>query len=289
MAARVPTKNRLSQESRMRLPTPDEALNIAHALHAAGDGDLNGSPTQLLAAEIAKSFIELKPRRNDPIEEAYLNDALKPIVHSYARAITQRKRKFRDALEEAARVRAEAESRLNGGQLSKQGISVIWRIVGPFILPVVFGIVGYLVAKLIGTSDLIPDNVATTTGPSLPSIGMSLFFAWIGRLFSVWLNNRARDKVNAEYDKRKSAAERAYELGKIEEFKLAHAKLREAWRQYAGTNYRQTVTYQAVMEGDQAFREGIDAYLSNLKKPVVLRFPFWKKRTPVALLEKKAA
>jgi hypothetical protein len=271
MAASGSKKALLSQEAQTRLPTPDEALNIAHAFHASGDQDLSGSPTQRLCADIVESFLKLKPRRNNNAEEAYLNDAVKPIVHSYARAITQRKRKYREALEEAARVRSEKENRLNGGQLSKQGISVIWKIVGPFILPVAFGLLGYMLAKLIGQSDLVPNNVASTTGPSLPSIALSLFFAWIGRLVSVWANNRARDRIKHEYDKRRSAADSAYELGKIEEFKLAHAKLCEAWRQYTGRSYRKTINYQAVMEGDQAFKRGIDEYISKINQPLTYR------------------
>ena len=260
---RVVKSGYLSQEARIRLPTPDEAMNIAYAFHASSDSDLVETPLQSLAAEIAQHFLDLQPRKNDNAEVAYLNDALKPCIHAYARELSQRKKRYRRALEEAKRIRDEKENRLNGGQFSKQWVSVVWRIVGPFLLPVVFAIFGYVLAKLIGASDLVPSNVATTTGPSLPSIGLSLFFGWLGRVVSIQLYNRSRDLINKEYEKRLKDADYAYDVGKIEAFKLAHAKLCEAWRQYAGRTYRKSVNYQAVMEGDIALKKGFEEYLQR--------------------------
>ena len=262
MARRV-SNEYLSADARIRLPTPDEALNIAYALHAASDTDLCDTPIQALAKEIADRFKEMKPRRNNHAEEAYLEDALKPNVHSYARAISQRKRRYNRRLEQARTIREDKISILNGGQFSKQWVGVLWRLVQQILLPSVFAIFGYLLAKLIGTSDLIPDNVASTTGPGLPSIALSVFFGWLGRVVSVQLYNRARDLINKEYEERIKDADYAYDVGKVEEFKLAHAKLCEAWRQYTGRSYTKSVNYQAVMEGDIALKKRFNEYIEK--------------------------
>ncbi len=259
----------LSADARTRLPTPDEALDIAHAFHAAGDEDLIGHPTQQLALDITKDFLSLKPRRNYHAEEAYLKDAIKPIVHSYARALTRRKRQYRKALEDAIRVLEEKENNLKGGRFSMQGIGALWRFVSPLLLPAVFGIFGFLLAKIIGSSDLVSDNLTSTTGTGLPTTAVTLLATYIGRVVSVMINNRARDLLNREFKKRWDEAEKTYAEGKAMELRLARQKLCEAWRQYTGSRYTKRGSYLLVLEGDIALRNNLEQHLLKFDRSLI--------------------
>jgi hypothetical protein len=256
---------RMSLEAQTRLPTPNEALDKAYAVHAASDPDLEGTMTQELSRQIAQEFLDLKPRHNNLAERAYINDALKPAVHSYARGLYQSKKKWKERVLEAVEIRQEQEARLNSGFLSSQGAGILLVAIRPFLLPLFFAFVTAILTLVIG--QIVPDKVADATNPNWVIGGASAFAAFLGRIISVKLRMSAQHRIREEFDRRLDIAEHAYHESKKKEYRRGYQTLCTAWKQYTGKSYRKTITFQDVMDGDLIFKQKLNEILNELNKP----------------------
>jgi hypothetical protein len=244
---------RLSPEAKIRLPNVDEALNIGYAIHSADDPALKNKIAQQNAAIVVGKFLALETDPGSP-EEAYLT-CVRAIVHSQSRGITRRKEQYSCDLRAAQLRRRRQRNSIRQSRRSNDWLNSAWRLLGPLIL----GLTGYLVAHVVGV--FVPEEVATQTGSRIPAILMGLVFVAVGRSIGFYLNEMARNKIEAEYNSRCYLAFLTYEIGKLKEFRQYRKQLCEAWQQYTGEDYPITASYQMVMESDIETRRQLERHL----------------------------
>lgn len=252
----------MDEDARMRLPNPDELLFFGYAIHCASNKSLRGTPELALAKKSAEEFISLTVPADTPA--SYYLQSVRPIVLSHARGISRRKDEYIEKVKAANDLRREKEhqvsaSRIDGVRITGQLLSLLWK----FVMPIILGLTGFLIAKVIG--NIVPDAVSDKTGTALPSVILGLTFALLGRYMGMWMYDRRRAQIIRECEITKSLAYEAYELGKYKEFELARIRFCEAWLQYTGEEYPDTVSYQTVIQADLAERLKLDEHLLNSK------------------------
>ncbi len=252
------THSFMDEDARMRLPNPDELLNVGYALHCASNKALKGTLELDLAKKSAQDFISLSVPQDTP--GAYYLQSVRPVVLSHARGISRRKAEYLNKVRAANELRRQKEqqispTRLDGRRLVGRIIGIFWKVMGPIIL----GLVGFLVAKVLG--DIVPDAVSDKTGSFLPSAILTLVFPFGGWYISMLLYERQRARIIGECEITTLLAHEAYEEGKYYEFMLARERLGEAWLQYTGEEYPVTVSYEMVMKGDTASRKKLEQHL----------------------------
>ena len=243
--------HRLGRRSRIRLPDVDEILDAGYAIHAADDAAIAGTEAQQLARLNVRQFMAIRPRNST--EAAYLA-AARGIALSQGRGLAKRKEQWRQALRTAEETRSRKLDRIQESRKSNGWLSVVWKLLGPAIL----GLLGFLTASLI--SLIVPVEISATTTHSIPSFAMGLLFVFIGRAVSFAYMDWQRNIVESEYKSSVDKADLAYELGKITEYRLYRARLCEAWKQYTGEDYPQTVSYESVMLGDIETRKSFERH-----------------------------
>jgi hypothetical protein len=243
----------LKPESKIRLPNVDEALNIGYAIHSADDAALKDKVAQQNARIVVSNFLALETEPGSP-EEAYLT-CVRAIVHSQSRGITRRKEQYIRDLRAAQLRRRRQRNSIRESRRSTDWLNSAWRL----LMPLILGLTGYLFAHVVGV--FVPEEVATQTGSRIPSILMGLVFVAIGRSVGFYMNEMARNKIEAEYNSRCYLAFLTYEIGKLREFRQYRKQLCEAWLQYTGEHYPITASYQMVMESDIETRRQLERHL----------------------------
>jgi hypothetical protein len=253
------SKYRLSIESKIRLPTVDEALNIGYAFHTSNDPSLEGKTTKALACKITSDFLALTGK-NDA-ERAYI-DGIRPIVLSHGRGLTKRKEQYLSDLDRANKERMIREAQIRGAKWSSGGFAVAWKFLGPFIM----AILGALIAQVF--QPIVPAKVTNQTGELWPTILVGAIFVWAGRVANGWWADYKRGKIRAAFDTQCYMSLVSYEQGKMNEYKLYRHQLCEAWTQYTGAKYPRTPSYSLVMEGDLETRNKfeLDVQENNLNE-----------------------
>jgi hypothetical protein len=244
---------RLKPESKIRLPNVDEALNIGYAIHSADDPALAGKLAQDNARVVVRQFLALDAESDSP-EEAYLT-CVRAIVHSQARGIARRKEQYTRDLRAAQLRRRRQRNSIRQSRRSNDWLNSAWRL----LMPLILGLSGYLFAHLMAV--FVPEEVSTQTGSRIPSILMGLVFVAIGRSIGFYVEEMARNKIEAEYNSRCYLAFLTYEIGKLKEFRQYRKQLCEAWLQYTGEHYPITASYQMVMESDIETRRQLERHL----------------------------
>jgi hypothetical protein len=176
-------------------------------------------------------------------------------VHSQARGIARRKERYTHDLKAAQMQRRRQRNAIREARRSSDWLNSAWRLLGPVIL----GLAGFLSAHLIG--GFVPKEMAAETGSKIPAILMGLVFVAIGRSIGFYLDEMARNKIEAEYNSRCYLAFLTYEIGKLKEFRQYRKQLCEAWLQYTGEDYPITASYQMVMESDIETRRQLERHL----------------------------
>ncbi len=194
----------LGAEAKIRLPNVDEALDIGHAIHGADDPALRDTYSQALAQKIVGEFIGLEATPNTP-EVPYLR-SMKSIARGYGRALTREKERWIAEIKLAKTEREDRENKIRGTRFETQGISAM----GKFLWPLLFGLVGYLLAHVLGLT--VFGDFTGKTGTSIPSIIASLAFILVSRMVSRWWYDRNRDRIIHAYESRLYLAEREYKI-----------------------------------------------------------------------------
>lgn len=237
------TSIRLGHEAKIRLPTPDEVMDLGLARHAADDRTLTGTIAQQDARQLVSNFMELKPRDGNDVEVAYISGA-QAIALSHGRALTRRKEAWQAEMNAAQEHRELELGYLRQARHQNAYLNVAWSLLAPSIL----ALTGYLVAQVIGP--WLPDEITSQTGHKLPSILMSAVFVFVGRVTSFLIADFQRSLIDLQYHARIHVAQMAYAEGKLKEHKLYRTRLCDAWEQYTGEKFLATSSYEMVLLGD---------------------------------------
>ena len=260
----------MGPEGKIRLPDVDEVLDIGHAIHGANDPEIRNTYDQKMCRKIVEDFMALKATPGT-VEVPYLA-AVQGVARSYGRSLTRRKKAYLEQLRKAAEDRDYKQNQLKGSRINNQVLRVLW----PFVSPLIWGLTGFLTARVIG--NIIPNEVAEATGTSLPSVLLSLAFVFLGRTLGTWYSDRQRSKIVREFTTRCSDAFMEYEIGKIREFELWRQRLIEEWKQYTGEDYPERVSYQIIMKGDlRAAKKTEENHRVYNTHDVVLLYRFLRK------------
>ncbi len=257
-ASKTSTQMHLGSESQIRLPNVDEILDIGHAIYTVDSPVMVGTNDYQVANRQLEAFLRLKPRRGTP-EVPYLQ-GMTGVARGYARDLKRARNEWVQDLRGAQDERSRREKQLRDGSITKQGLNVLWRFVGPLIL----ALSGLLFAQVVG--ETVPTAVVETTGRGIPSVLMSLAFLFIGRNLSVWFYNRQVGQITVAYDGRVFLADKAYASKKMIAIRYWRARGCEEWKQYTGKPYPRTASYLMVMKSDAiTLQEQRDHIILNRK------------------------
>lgn len=264
----------LNPTAKVLLPNPNEALDLGYASHCADDPALAGTYTQQIAIKAIKDHLTIEAEPNSP-ESAYLA-CVRGIILSHARGLTRRKQSWIKELGFADQERKAQLDRINESRKSSSLVSAAWTVLNPLVL----ALSGYLAGKVIAL--VIPVTIAAQTGKNLPAILMGLVFILIGRAITYWNFDQQRNKIDQAYRSRCRHADLSYELGKRVEHKLYRERLCEAWEEYTGEKFPETASYEMVMAGDIATRQGLERQLQ-----IYDRTSIWMLRRIFKMLRRK--
>ncbi len=243
----------MDQESRTRLPDPDEVLNFGYSIYVADD-DSSTPQSRLVARHNVRRHRMTQPR-ND-VERAYLLSA-HDIAVAFSRSLSRRKglwlQEIRDAREEYDFERL----RLAEARKEMAFFTISWGLVKMAAV----ALLGYVTAQVIGF--FIPADIASETGSKIPGILGGLVFVCFFRWLVSTFNDQRRGEVDSRYRQRITEANDVYDEGKLSEFRLYQAKLCEAWLQYTAEEYVSKISYVDVMESDLRARRQIQRRLNN--------------------------
>jgi hypothetical protein len=241
------TTPRLDRASQLRLPYPDEFVDISYALYAADDTALDGKEVQKDAKRVVENFRGLKA--DNDVEKAYLSCA-HAIVVAHAKALARRRARWEADLKEAVDERDRAVNHMRESSVQNAWWPLVWKLM-PVALMVITGIA---VAQ---NSGKIPED-STKLMTWMMSFAVGILFAIVGRYVGVMFRDLRRGFIEAAYRAQKSEIERAYEQGKMLDQDYFRDRLSEKWKQYTGEAYPVKGSYKMVIEGDIAARERLE-------------------------------
>lgn len=269
-------KGLLSPASRVVLPDVDEALTVGYAIHVADDPALEGRNSKKLAQRRVDHFYEIKTNPGTPARAYY--ECVTGIAVSLGRGLTRRKEAYLKQLEKAL---ANRNLRLDAMRMSRKGsrgLNVLWRISRPFT----YWLTGVLVAQFIGlftsmgvmvhtaahqqTSSTFAAGAVVLAINIAGSALLGAMFVALGKSVSAYWLSYVSSQIEKEYGTACYLADMHYEESKLLELTIYREQLRQAWRQYAGEEYPERISYQMVTEGDILARRRLEqrAGLSNL-------------------------
>lgn len=226
--------------SKLELPNPNEAIDLAYTFHSADDPTIAGTLDQELCRKEAKHFLARVAKSGTP-EEAYLR-SIGPIIHTYCRALTRSKQQL-DRKIEAADTLLEAElARLTSGTISLKALTLGLR----FLQPAIVVVGGLLAARVLGK--VVPDSFSDATGTGLPTfliVGVGLA-SW--QVSTQRFNQIARSKAFLRHREEWLKASIAGEEYKLAHLMIVWDNLLGAWKQYTGQKFSRHVYYKTQME-----------------------------------------
>jgi hypothetical protein len=128
-------------------------------------------------------------------------------------------------------------------------LQITWNLVSGAVL----ALGGFLFGKVV--SLIIPATVAAKTGHFGPASLMGLLFLGAGIALKFYLQESCRTQVEDEYALRVAEARDQFHVGRLAEYRLYRQRLVEAWKQYGGEDYPETLSYEHIMAGDMTVRD----------------------------------
>lgn len=243
-------------ESKILLPNVDEVLDIGWAMHVADDPALDGPDGEPAygkkqAQVIVDRFRQLQAPPHTA-EDAWLR-AAQAIALSLGRGITRRKDAWKKELESAANERQRRLDRIKESRESNQFLALAWKLAGPVAL----GLLGFLVAKVVGYL-FVSDDISQQTGTKLPAVLVGLVFVFVGRSLGFFWADTQRNTIEVEFRARCYHADLDYSLGKLQELNHYRTRLCEAWREYTHEEFPETASYRWVLAGDIETRRKLE-------------------------------
>jgi hypothetical protein len=234
-------------EERVTLPDVEESLDIGYAHYVASDTTLVGTADHDLALRIVREFNAINAQAGTPAY-AYLQCVL-GVVLSYSRALRRRRSDWNKAVEHAeAEYHRHMTSRRDGA-IMYLPLQVAWNLASGASL----ALAGFLIGQVV--SLVIPQAVAAKTGSFGPASLIGLLFLAAGIALKFYLQESRRTQVEDAYAVRIAEARDEFYIGRQTEYRLYRQRLVEAWKQYGGEDYPETLSYEHVMASDIKARD----------------------------------
>ncbi len=227
-----------------QLMNPDELINTAYSFHCSDDKSLARTNERRLAKRIVDEFLS-QTAEPGSAEFQYLM-SVRGIILTHSRALTRGKSEHNDRKKKAEEESARKKAQINSIRIQTQGTSALWKIfwryAGPFLVPIFLGLIGVLTARILG--QVVPEEVAESTGTVLPTILLSGLFILIGEVIGTSHRNFQNSKIDHEERTMKAHSRLTWKEDELRHLYLVRQQLVEAWLQYTGEKYPETQSYE---------------------------------------------
>lgn len=258
----------LKSESLVRLPSVDEAINLGYAMHVADDKDLRESKTQQVARRRLDLFMEVETPVGSP-ERAYY-ECVMDIATSLGRGITRAKEQYKKDLDIAKEKQAARREQIKDARKSGDWLNIVFRMLKPLLMFLGGLLVAQLISLFTPIGVMVKSAGAENSQPVVvvvinivASTFLGLSFVLIARSISFYVMDFKRSRVDNDYRSECHLAYITYERSKQAQFKLFRGQLCQAWKFYTGQDYPETVSYEAVAEGDLAARQRMEFQMNR--------------------------
>lgn len=259
-----------TQNLRFEWLNPTRVLNWGYAMYVASEPKYRRTTQRQEALLVLEDYKQLRDENLClTARERVFISGVRETAISYANGIPRKNLTLKREMEAAERERSQYEERSK----ESENRSIPMRAIVRYVPPSVFAGLGVLAARIIGV--VLPEEVTTATGKTLPQVIAAIGLAVIWMYAVKWWTERAEARIDNHYNSRVLKAIELHELGRDNEIAKYTADAVALWVAYTGkqapkewSSFR-SITREEIRAAEILRRKRRELEQSNLDRLII--------------------